>query len=189
MKLHLSLTLAAALSLGVAATAHASVVTFNNPGLVDIDNNTGVASYTEAGYVISGQAADFLPLDESLVGGFTGALPFSLKAAFGSAFSLASLDYAFYDLGDPAGDLTVTGLFNGQQLASQTFSLGGLSSAAFGTGWQSLTELTFSATSGFSLDNIRLEAVAAVPEPGMLALSSVGLLGLLAASRRRRALR
>ena len=62
--------LAAALCSGGAA--HAGLVTFDNPGVIDIDNNTGIATYAEAGFVITGLATSFLPIDGALVGGFDG---------------------------------------------------------------------------------------------------------------------
>ena len=100
--------MACAAALCAVGTAQAGVLTFNDPGVIDIDNNTNVATYTESGFTVSGQAATFLPLDSALVGGFDGT-PFSLKNLFGGAFSLLSLDYAFYDLGFAPGLLTVTG--------------------------------------------------------------------------------
>ena len=128
------LTLAAAAALCLAGAAHATVVNFDNPGLIDIDNDTFVATYTESGYQIQGQAADFLLLDNGagngfLVGGFFGAVPFSLMAAAGGAFSLLGFDLASYDLGDTPGTLTVSGVLDGAQVATGTFSLGAPSAA------------------------------------------------------------
>lgn len=171
--------MACAAALCAVGTAQAGVLTFNDPGVIDIDNNTNVATYTESGFTVSGQAATFLPLDSALVGGFDGT-PFSLKNLFGGAFSLLSLDYAFYDLGFAPGLLTVTGLGDGAPV-EQVFDLSTSGSFSFGAEWAGLTEVTFAATSGFSLDNIH-----AVPEPGTLALTALALTGLVLGARRHR---
>ena len=92
----------------LAGSAQAAVLTFDDPGVVEIDN--GVATYTEAGFAISGLAASFLPIDQRLVGGFD-ATPFSLMLAGGGSFSLRSLDHDFFDLGfgGAGSELTITG--------------------------------------------------------------------------------
>lgn len=172
--------MACAAALCVGGMAQANVLTFNDPCVIDIDNNTAVATYTESGFTISGQAATFLPLDSALVGGFD-STPFSLKNLFGGAFSLLSLDFAFYGLGIEPGLLTVTGLGNGAPV-EQVFDLSSPGSFSFGAEWAGLTEVTFSASSGFSLDNIN-----AVPEPGSLALTALALTGLIVGARQRRA--
>jgi hypothetical protein len=182
----LNLAAAAAAALCLAGSAHAAVVNFDAPGLITIDPITSVATYTEAGYKIQGQAAEFLLLDNGagngfLVGGFFGASPLSLMAATGGAFSLLGLDLAFFDLGDPAGTLTISGLLNGNQVATSIFNLGGLNTATFGAAWAQLTQVNFQATSGFSLDNIN---VTAVPEPGTLALVGLAVAGLAITRRR-----
>ena len=180
------LNLAAAAALCLAGGAHATVVNFDNPGVIEIVNNTFVATYTESGYKIQGQAADFLLLDNGagngfLVGGFFGAVPFSLMAASGGAFSLQSFDLGYYDLGDTPGTLTVSGVLNGAQVATGTFNLGAPNTTTFGANWARLTQVTFLASSGFSLDNIN---VTAVPEPGTLALVGLAAVGLVASRRR-----
>ena len=176
---------AALLVLGLGQSAHAGLLRFDTPDPIAIDANN-VATYTEAGFTLSSQAPDFLLLDDGagngmLVGGFFGAGPVTLKAAGGGLFSLLSLDFGYFDLGDPPGLLAITGLLNGQQVATQTLTLGALASVQFGSPWASLSEVMFSATSGFQLDNI----AAAVPEPGSMVLLGLGLSAL--ASRRRKA--
>jgi hypothetical protein len=177
--------LAATVLLGLAGAAQAAPVRFDNPDPVSIDAGN-VATYIEGGFSLSGQAADFLLLDDGtgngwLVGGFLGAGPLTLRPVAGGTFGLASLDFGFFDLGDTPGQLAITGLLNGQAVAMQTLALGATSTAQFGNQWRSLSEVTFTATSGFQLDNIT-----AVPEPGSVALLVVGLGGLVLSRRRQK---
>lgn len=191
---HSLTALACAAALFAAGAAQAAVLTFNDPGVIDI-SAANVATYTESGYKVSGAAASFLlignpPLTGVLVGGFADDLgvtmPFSLMSSTGAAFALLALDYAFYDLGTAAGTLSVTGLLNGVQVATRSFALAGQSSFNFSgfSVWGNVTEVRFNGSSGFSLDNI-----SAVPEPSTLALSSSALvlIGLAVRKRRRRA--
>ena len=186
-KLFAAVACAAALFAGGAG--HAAVLTFNDPGVIDIDNNTGIAIYTESGFTLSGPAPSFLPLDMTLVGGIDGSTFLKLMAVGGGAFTLMSMDYAFYDLGFGAepGTLSVIGLLNGVQVASQTLTLGSLKSVSFGAGFGNLTAVTFSGTTAFALDNLNAVPVAApIPEPATVALTAIGLLGVMLQVKRRR---
>ena len=183
---------ACAAALCSAGIAQAALLTFNNPGQIDIDSNTGVATYTEAGYQIVGAAASFLPISDPglgdvMVGGFD-TTPFSLFSASGGNFALQSFDYAFFDLGFGPGNLSVVGLLNGAQVISTLVDLRQSGSLFFdaASAWNNVSEVRFMADSGFALDNI-----SAVPEPGTLALSAGALFvmgaGMGAARRRRSA--
>ena len=44
--------MACAAALCAVGTAQAGVLTFNDPGVIDIDNNTNVATYTESGLAL-----------------------------------------------------------------------------------------------------------------------------------------
>ncbi len=153
-------------------SAQAAVLNFDNPGAIVIDNITNVATYHEAGFKIEGDATTFLTLQNGLLG-FSGA-PITLTADDNSAFSLQSLEQMFFDIGfgEQPGDLTITGLLNGLQVASQTLTLantGNLATVLFGINWLSVDAVSFVATSAYLLDTITV-----VPEPGSLAL--VGLM-------------
>jgi len=175
--------LALAATVCLAASAQASVVlNFNMPALVGF-NPDGTQTLVEQGYQLNGPQFSFLPIDNAGNGVIVGdGTPFSLQQVGGGIFSLLSLGYAFDDIfGSPAGDLNLFGLFNGTQVASRTLSLGSLASSMFDNSWTSLTSVRFSATSGFSIDNVN---VAAVPEPGSLALAVLALGALVAGGRR-----
>jgi hypothetical protein len=177
----------------LATSTQAGVLTFNPPvEQITIDNNTFVATYPEAGFRITGDAATFLPLDTIGAGGTGGLLvfansPITLMAAGGGLFSLLGLDYAAIDLFevgiDPSASLMVSGLVNGGGLLEQTLPLDnlGFKGVAFQS-WDNLTQVSFAANADFVLDNINV-----VPEPASLALVGVALAGLALSRRGKRA--
>lgn len=179
-------TLACAAALCAATAAQASLVTFNQPGLIDIDPATNAASYTEAGFTFTGDAASFLPLD-GVGSGATGGLfvlansPLTLRSASGGAFSLAGFDFGLFDLLDttPSPSLVLQGLLADSSTVTQTLGLGSLPGLGFAA-WDRLLSVSFSANTNFVLDN-----VSAVPEPGSLALVAGALAGLGVLTRRR----
>lgn len=180
---------ACAAALCTAGAGHAAVLNFNDPGLIAIGDD-GTETYIESGFMFSAPAVSFLTLDAAFIGNVDGAnSPIGFMAVGGGAFSLASFDSSFYDLGlgDTPGMLSVTGLRNGVQVASQRFALGSSATGtSFGAAFGNLTAVTFSGTTAFALDNVNASLVAApVPEPATVALTAVGLLGLMLRVNRR----
>ena len=175
MKRFLS-TMASAVALLAGGAAQAALITFNDPGVIQIDGDT--ATYAEAGYNISGPATSFLLIEEPpatgvLVGGFFDAGFFSLTAMNRGPFALLGLDFGYYDLGDTPGTLSIVGLLDGLQVGALDLGLGALTRISFDAAFANVTEVRFSATSGFMLDNI-----SAVPEPDSLALATGALMVL-----------
>ena len=178
-------TLACAVALCAGPAAQAALVTFNNPTLIDIDPVTNVASYNEAGFTFSGDAASFLPLDFIGSGGSGGLFVVAngllkLSASSGGLFDLQSLDFGLFDPLNttPPPLLVVEGLLANNSLLTQALGLGALANFGF-TNWTGLQEVRFSANADFVLDN-----VSAVPEPASWALIALALVGL-GVSRRR----
>lgn len=178
--------LTAAAALSCAAFSQAGVIDFNTPAIIDIDNASGIATYSEDGYAITGTAASFLTIDGIgagmsaglfLVGGDT----VSLRSANGSLFSFSGLDAGSFG-SDLETMLTITGVFGDSTALTTMITL-----ADFGTyalsGLTGLTELRISAAADVVLDNIRVEG-GEVPEPGSIGLLLLGAGALVAARRR-----
>lgn len=177
--------LACAATLCLGGAAHAALVTFDVPQLIDIDPNTGAAVYNESGFIISGDAASFLQLDGVGSAGSGGLFVIAnsiikLMTASGGAFSLNALDFGLFDLlgGAALPSLQIEGLLTDNSTLNQTLALGGLANFGF-SNWTDLKEVSFSANADFVLDNIN-----AVPEPGTFALAAIAVLGLGLGRRR-----
>jgi hypothetical protein len=174
--------LACFVGMGLATVSHAAVLTFDMPALIGIDNNTGVATYHEGGFVLSAQAPTFLTLDGVGTGG-TGGLfflannPVTLMAAGGGLFSLLGLDFALNDPNE-TGVLNIQGWLDDNSMLNEMLSLATLQSFNF-QGWGNLRQVSFSATADVVLDNIN-----AVPEPASAALTLAALSGLVLVRRR-----
>ena len=136
----------------------------------------------------SGQIADFFGAGTPVM---------TLAESGGNAFSLVSLDAAIAYLNISslynADSLTVVGTLFGGGTVSQTMGLGlGAGTMSFDSSWGNLLSIEFAAggsgngSNAFVTDNIVLGA-ATVPEPGTLALLGIGLLGMGAARRRKKA--
>lgn len=177
--------LAAVAALGISSIGHTAVIDFDTPVIIDVDNPSGLARYSEDGFSITGQAASFLTID-GLGTGMSPALvllagnTISLTGDNGELFSFMGLDAGGLD-SSMAAMLNVTGLFGNLTKFSSTLTLNELGSFNFaGLG---LSELRFSASADVVLDNLMLDA-AAVPEPATTAMLLLGAAALIGSRRR-----
>jgi hypothetical protein len=186
-------TLVAALALA-APLAQASVINFDQPAVIDIDNATGQGVYREAGFALSGDAAGFLQLDGIGTGGSAGLFllagnTLSIMAGNGGLFSFMGLDAGAYDPSAPA-TLDILGIYADNTQQSLPLSLAGLGMFAVSP-WSGLTELRLTARADAILDNVAVSSSgSAVPEPGSAAMLMLGfgvLLGVRRSGRARRA--
>ena len=176
-----------AASMGVLPVAQADVITFDDPDPVVVDEATNIATYTEAGLKISGEAAMFLPIDAFGVGGSPALVvqpnsPLRLFAESGT-FDLVSASFGAFSFFDdtPTGTLSITA---GNM--SRIIDLGALSSFSF-EGFTDLQQVTFTSDIAFIIDDINFEVDAAeVPEPASWGLAGLALAGVLAARKRRK---
>ena len=178
--------LACAMAIGASPLAQADVITFNSPGIVQIDNPTNIATYTEAGLNISGEAATFLPIDGSGTDGSNALLvladsPVRLFVDGGS-FDLLSATFGAYDLGtgETMGMLSIMG--GGM---TRLIALGALSTFSF-EGFTGLQQVTLTSDISFIVDDIVINVDATeVPEPAGWGLAGLAL-AAMAMTRRRR---
>ena len=181
----LILKLTAALAMSAATLCHAATVGFDTDNLIDIDNSSNLASYSEAGFNLTGQAASFLTIDgvgTGMSGGLVllGGNTLRLSADNGGLFSFSGLGAGLYDPA-MAAMLKVTGIFGDSTQRTSVVTLGNFGHLDF-AGLNGLSELRLSANADVVFDDLMLTA-SPVPEPGPAAMLLLGI-GTLVAARR-----
>lgn len=195
MRFAVSSLSALALSLGLAGTAAASLVTidFNNT-VASSGPPIPVLPYTEDGYRLrNGTTSTSNGLfDQSFSGlgrasdyfGWVAGSTFVIESVGGAAFSLISMDLGSLSSTVTSLSYQITGHLSDGGTVTTSGSAVNLSTVSFGSGWNNLLSvdvrsLNFSA----AVDNIVLSN--GVPEPMSLGLVGLGLVGVGAARRRR----
>ena len=179
-------TLAAAVALGTASVAQAAIIDFDTPVTIGIDNDTGIATYSEDGFALTGLAGGFGTIDGLGTARSPGLVLFvgntiSLMAVNGGVFSFNGLDAGTLD-GGMATMLQLTGRFGGITTFTSTVNLAELASFNFSA--LDLNELRLSASADVVLDNLLVDGTAAIPEPGTAAMLLLGVGALIGARRR-----
>ena len=175
-----------ALALVVGGASQATVVNFDNPALITIDDATNIATYLESGYAFTGDAASFLPIDGVGSAMSGGLVLFANSAVTLAASSMSPFSFTGFDAGrfdpDSAATLTISGLFANNTQHNVTLSLGQLANYAF-TDFAGVSSLRFSASNDLVFDTLSVQT-SPVPEPATTAMLLAGL-GVLAAMRKR----
>lgn len=190
----------ASFATAAAGPAYAATLTFEGEA-----NTIYNAPISRSGYLIGNVVGDeqhFHEIDSTAFPGFvvsngTGVLYndrdsniFMTADPFGGIFTLNGFDASAVAGGDGTGatNLLVSGYLGAALVNSANFTISDTGFASFGGLGGSFDRLVFDATNGgggFQLDNVVLNAGAAVPEPATWALMITGF-GMVGAGLRRR---